>query len=150
VRDVRKFALAGTAAICGKVAKNITTQKILFNALRLNRSEIRELSSDDDIRFISYCLARRDWSRSQIMQDLWVCFELGERTDGFFVEFGATNGVKNSNTWLLETKLGWKGILAEPNPIWHLDLALNRSVYIEHRCVSSVSGNVVSFVTTND
>ena len=51
------------------------------------------------------------------MQDLWVCYELGEKRDGFFVEFGATNGVKNSNTWLLETKLGWKGILGRTKSI---------------------------------
>lgn len=84
------------------------------------------------------------------MQDLWVCYELGEKRDGYFVEFGATNGVKNSNTWLLETKLGWKGILAEPNPFWHADLTVNRTAEIEKKCVSSRSGDSVTFITTND
>lgn len=84
------------------------------------------------------------------MQDLWVCYELGEKRDGYFVEFGATNGVKNSNTWLLETKLGWKGILAEPNPFWHADLTANRTAEIEKKCVSSRSGDSVTFITTND
>lgn len=84
------------------------------------------------------------------MQDLWVCFELSEMRNGYFVEFGATNGTKNSNTWLLERDLGWKGILAEPNPLWHRDLAGSRTAHIEHRCVSSTSGESVAFMTTND
>ncbi|WP_246695275.1 FkbM family methyltransferase [Methylobacterium sp. P1-11] len=79
-----------------------------------------------------------------------MCFELGEKNGGFFVEFGATNGVKNSNTWLLEKKFGWKGVLAEPNPIWHSDLAINRIVFIERDCVYSKSGDSIEFILTND
>ena len=148
--DVRKLVLSRAAAGFGRLAQNATIKKILFNALRLNRLEIHKLLMDDDVRFISYCLARRDCSRSQIMQDLWVCFELGEKAGGYFVEFGATNGIKNSNTWFLEKKLGWQGILAEPNPIWHHDLAINRTAFIEHRCISSKSDNIVAFITTNN
>ena len=148
--DARRFALSGAAALCGKLARNMAAQQILFNAFRINRSEARAILLNEDLRFIAYCLARRDWSRSQIMQDLWVCFELGEKTGGYFVEFGATNGLRNSNTWLLEKKLGWKGILAEPNPLWHSDLAANRASCIEHKCVSAASGGIVTFITTNN
>jgi FkbM family methyltransferase len=49
----------------------------------------------------------------------------------------------------LENKYKWSGILAEPNPVWHSELAKNRHVAIDHRCVSSSSGNVVSFLTTD-
>lgn len=146
----KKLLLSSVTRACAKISKNTAGQRLLFNALRLNRPELQQLILDDDIRFLSYCLSRRELSRSQILQDLWVCFELGERTDGFFVEFGATNGVKNSNTWLLETKLGWKGILAEPNPLWQAELALNRKAFIEKNCVSSKTGDVVTFITTND
>lgn len=100
--------------------------------------------------FIAYCLSRRHWSKAQILQDLWVCFELDESKAGFFVEFGALDGKKNSNTWLLENRFGWSGILAEPNPIWHSALASGRNAHIEHKCVSSRSGEKVIFLTTND
>ncbi|WP_214200968.1 FkbM family methyltransferase [Novosphingobium profundi] len=123
---------------------------MIFNAIRLDRSEAKPFVRDRDMQFLAYCLARRARSKAQILQDLWVCFELGEKRGGYFVEFGATNGLKNSNTWLLENELGWSGILAEPNPFWHADLAANRGAAIEHRCVSAKSGERVSFITTDD
>nr|WP_210301882.1 FkbM family methyltransferase [Methylobacterium brachythecii] len=140
----------GVASVLSRVLENQSAQKLIFNALRLNRQEVKNIIIDEDVRFISYCLARRERSRSQILQDLWVCFELGEKNGGFFVEFGATNGVKNSNTWLLEKQFGWKGILAEPNPLWHSELAINRNAFIEKDCVSSTSGDSIEFILTND
>ncbi|MDM9622434.1 FkbM family methyltransferase [Rhizobium sp. S96] len=147
--SLKKLTFSGMAALCNKVLKNTSTQTLLFNSIRLNRSEVSQALENEEARFLGYCFSRRDYARSQILQDLWVCFELGEKRDGFFVEFGATNGLKNSNTWLLETKFGWKGILAEPNPIWHDELFANRRASIERMCVSSTSGDVVTFVATD-
>lgn len=74
-------------------------------------------------------------SRSQIHQDLFVLSELGFKRNGFFVEFGATNGLELSNSYLLEKEFHWSGILAEPAKGWHDDLFANRNVTIEKRCV---------------
>ena len=38
------------------------------------------------------------------------------RTAGTFVEFGALDGLLDSNTLFFERHLGWTGILIEPNP----------------------------------
>lgn len=84
-------------------------------------------------------------SRSQIRQDLFVLSTLGFKRDGFFVEFGATNGVDLSNTWLLEREFGWSGILAEPARCWRESLARNRSCRIDNRCVWARSGESVRF-----
>ncbi|GIT91759.1 hypothetical protein JANAI62_22160 [Jannaschia pagri] len=40
--------------------------------------------------------------------------QTGFKRGGYFVEFGATDGVTLSNTWLLEMSFGWSGILADP------------------------------------
>ncbi len=59
-------------------------------------------------------------SMSQLAQDRFVLFALGERRGkGYFVEFGATDGRELSNTYLLEQAFGRNGIVAEPNPAYH-------------------------------
>jgi FkbM family methyltransferase len=84
-------------------------------------------------------------SKSQLRQDLFVLSELDFLKGGFFVEFGATNGVDLSNTFLLEKEFEWKGILSEPARCWHHDLAANRNCYIEKKCVWKDSGSVLNF-----
>src|SRR5579859_3640649 len=84
-------------------------------------------------------------ARSQFGQDLFVLSELGLKRDGFFVEFGATDGFQGSNTFLLEKEFGWKGILAEPARGWHKALKENRSCHIETRCVWTESNSTVRF-----
>jgi FkbM family methyltransferase len=41
---------------------------------------------------------------------------LGHIRGGIFVEAGANDGLSQSNTWHLERKLGWRGLLVEPIP----------------------------------
>lgn len=81
--------------------------------------------------------------RSQLGQD-YLAFKLFG-SEGFFVEFGATNGVELSNSYALE-QLGWKGVLAEPSKQWHAELAKNRpDTLISHQCVWKTSGESIKF-----
>lgn len=86
-----------------------------------------------------------DKSKSQLGQDVLALSTVGTSKSGFFVEFGATNGLDLSNTHILETTFGWTGILCEPATIWHDALESNRSCKIDKRCVYSVSGQKVNF-----
>lgn len=52
--------------------------------------------------------------RSQCGEDIWLDQHLDLRS-GFFVEVGAADGVLFSNTYMLEKKYGWKGLLVEPD-----------------------------------
>ena len=88
-------------------------------------------------------------STSQLRQDIFALSQLNFKTNGFFVEFGATNGIDNSNSALLERGFGWSGILAEPDTRWHRDLKANRTAKIDTRCVSARSGETVSFTATS-
>ena len=74
-----------------------------------------------------------------------IIFEAGYTLNkkGFFVEFGACDGIYYSNTFLLEKKYKWEGILAEPNNIWKHNLLLNRSCKISHDCVSNETGKKI-------
>lgn len=88
-------------------------------------------------------------SKSQLGQDLFALSELGP-APGFFVEFGATNGIERSNTWVLEKLLGWEGLLAEPARCWHEALATNRGCQLERRCVWKSTGERLSFDEVTD
>jgi FkbM family methyltransferase len=89
---------------------------------------------------------QRALSRAQLGQDLWVMERLNWKSNGFFVEFGATDGVLLSNTWLLEMHYGWHGICAEPNPRLFARLQNNRHCLLSQACVYSHSGDRLRFV----
>ena len=61
-------------------------------------------------------------SKSQLGQDVLALSLTGTKQMGYFVEFGATNGLDLSNTYMLEKNYGWTGILCEPAKEWHQEL----------------------------
>lgn len=87
-------------------------------------------------------------SRAQLHQDIVALIALEFKSEGFFVEFGATDGIRFSNTFLLENFFGWKGILAEPAKKWHESLKRNREASIDTKCVWRVSGEKLEFNET--
>lgn len=86
------------------------------------------------------------FSKSQLAQDLFALAFSDSKEPKYFVEFGATDGVTGSNTWLLEKELGWKGILAEPARCWHENLYTNRKCNIETKCIAKQSGLILDFL----
>jgi FkbM family methyltransferase len=89
------------------------------------------------------------FSKSQLRQDLFVLNHTNFKLNGYFVEFGATDGKQFSNTFLLEKKFNWKGILAEPAKTWHTELRKNRpNAIIETKCVWKTSGEKLQFAET--
>ncbi len=83
---------------------------------------------------------------SQLGQDLWAAERSNYKKDGYFIEFGATDGVLLSNSWLLEKHFGWSGICAEPNPKFLEALRKNRSCHVSDACVSGETGEEVEFI----
>lgn len=111
--------------------------------------------TDIEVRFYNYYIANRlqdrSFVRSQVGQDLWVAFLLdcwNDAKPGFFVEFGGHDGETFSNTYLLEKKFGWRGVIAEPNPGMLDQIRSRRSCGLDGRCVWSSNGRV-SFNTVS-
>lgn len=113
------------------------------------RNRIAVLTEPHVQRFLHTAMTHMASSRAQIFQDAFVLHVLGTERPGFFVDFGATDGVSLSNSWLLETRFGWSGILAEPARNWEAALRVNRpGARIETRCVWTETGAELVFRET--
>ncbi len=110
----------------------------LYNADQISRSANQTPATGPDD------LQRR--AVSQLGQELWVLERLNYKRGGFFVEFGATDGVTLSNTWLLEAEFGWKGLCAEPNPRFLEALNQNRRCTVVDACIGARTGDTVDFI----
>jgi len=74
---------------------------------------------------------------SQMGEDTWVDTFLKGRTNGFFVECGAYDGERVSNTVFFELKRNWTGLLIESSTKSYIELAKRkRHVYSIHACLS--------------
>lgn len=72
---------------------------------------------------------------SQFGQDFFVLEVLGGLREGFFLDSGAYDGVRVSNTQLLEVSFAWRGICVEPNTDAFSKLVKNRRCYCVNCCL---------------
>lgn len=86
-------------------------------------------------------------SHAQLKQDVFALIANGFKRNGFFVEFGATDGIELSNTYLLEREYDWNGILSEPDPSWQVGLKKNRNCSLDDRCVWRKTGEELEFIS---
>lgn len=140
-----------------KVAKFIGLGLVSYSELsRLRSLSAQRAGADlEFLKFLSPPIAGElvqfiSRSRSQIRQDLFVLAELEFKRNGYFVEFGAADGVNLSNSYILEMDFSWKGILAEPARVWQDKIKTNRpNSIIESNCVWKNSNEVLLFNETN-
>jgi FkbM family methyltransferase len=92
-----------------------------------------------------FCRNYKGPSHGELKQDILALFITNSKQSGYFVEFGAMDGIRASNTLLLERHHGWTGIMSEPNPRYNKSLPENRRCQIDLRCVSNTTGDTVKF-----
>ena len=128
-------------------SRDLETAMKICNLLQRN---IKKKDFKKHKEFFEYCQREKDFSFSQSFQDLFVCWKLEHKKEGIFVEFGADDGILNSNSLLLEKKYDWNGILVEPNPIIQKTLNKNRNCTIENYIISNKSNNIYKFESKID
>ena len=125
----------------------------------LNHSNVLEQAFQQEVliddnknllsNFISSIKNKND-IKSQLYQDVFASFVIGDKFDKTFFEFGATNGIDLSNSYMLETLLNWKGALSEPSPQWHSELKKNRpNANIITDCIWSESDKELDFFVSD-
>lgn len=129
-------------------ANNIDLFEILNYALiqKALVAEEQKLLSN----FIESVRDKRNTIKSQLFQDAFAAFIVGDLFDRTFLEFGASDGINLSNSYMLENSLGWTGVLAEPSPQWHEQLNNNRpNTKIITDCIWKCSGDKLDFFVSD-
>ena len=81
---------------------------------------------------------------SQLFQDLaFLFFCSGEPINGTYLEVGVGDGINHSNTYLLEKKIGIKGILIEADPRQTKQISKFRGATLI-KCIAGSKNDVVS------
>jgi FkbM family methyltransferase len=62
------------------------------------------------------------------------------KKNGYFVEVGALDGMRMSQSYIFESVLEWNGIVVEPNPVWADTLKLQRNCNISTEAISNENG----------
>jgi FkbM family methyltransferase len=88
-------------------------------------------------------------SYSQIGQDINVLEYYNFKKNGYFIDIGASDGINESNTYLLEKEYNWNGICVEPIPFEYNKLIQNRNCICENKAVYNTSNIQVEFTICN-
>ena len=89
-------------------------------------------------------------SLSQINQDINIIEFYNQKRGGFFVDVGAYDGIKFSNTYLLEKEYNWNGICIEPGRRFYQKLIDVRSTTCIECAIYRESGLELEFIDCGD
>jgi len=166
IQGTELFALKGSTNYLKSVNyiyTEVNTKHIYKDCPLIN--DINKFLFDNGFELIKYAFTDHGWGdafyirrqvynvsyNSQLAQDKWVMHDiLKNRRNGYFVEFGAHNGVTLSNTHYMENALGFSGICIEPNPKQYQMLLINRKCICSNDLISSETGNVCNFIINNE
>ena len=136
--------------LCRKFAKNQNYPDAFLMSQAVDQNVLKDKNKELLNRFIEFLKNKRnDQITSQLYQDMFAEFIVGNSFEKTFLEFGATDGLNLSNTYSLEKFSNWSGVLAEPDTQWHNNLKLNRpNTKIIHDCVWKKSNETLDFISS--
>jgi FkbM family methyltransferase len=83
--------------------------------------------------------------QAQNGEDRWLDAHFGGKREGFFVEVGAYDGVRFSNSYFFEQR-GWRGVLVEPDPAMAERCRTARSRSMVYACAVGAPGSSTEVV----
>lgn len=111
------FACISLCLLLFRLRRNIANVRDLFD----RKLELERLARSHEVAAIwgTFSLAREEFQpisfSSQRGEDFHSWHLLGCPKNGFFMDVGAYDGVRGSNSYAME-QIGWRGILVEANP----------------------------------
>lgn len=135
-----------------KISSIVRSNKLEHLSI-LNQAFEQDVLVEDNKNLLSNfinSIRNKEDIKSQLYQDMFASFIVGDKFDKTFLEFGATNGIDLSNSYTLEKYLNWKGVLSEPSPQWHDELKKNRPyTRIVSECIWSESNKELNFFVSD-
>ena len=96
-----------------------------FDRQRKRREKVKrrlekelKLNSDNEKKELGIKDAKNIMFNGQAQQDRFVLTMLNYKKNGFFLELGSQHPKKNNNTFILEHKYDWNGIMVEYINSW--------------------------------
>lgn len=123
--------------VCGSLLMNLDTLRTYSD---------RASVSGDTVEVLQLAIQHLQDSRGQFFQDVAALYFTGGKRNGFFVEVGTGDGERLSNTFMLERKFGWRGLLFEPNRQFYSDVRQCRSAIVDCRAAYSSDGETLTFL----
>ena len=96
-------------------------------------------------KFFKFIINNNKLSKSQIFQDLFAYFFSDYQKKGTFIEIGGGNGEDLSNTYILEKKFKWKGVICEPDSRLHENILAKRKCFLEIKPISKFHNENIYF-----
>ncbi len=121
---------------------------ILFRATLIPKKDSIKIKGIEELAFLGNSFAHIGNNSSQLNQDAWVLFKTNSKSNGYFVEIGACDPIRLSNTYYLESKYGWDGLLVEPNPFLRFELEKSRKARVVS-CAAGPRGIIELYVAEN-
>lgn len=144
IKNINFVQLAATAKKYNHSDFDLIKQA--FDQNVLSKSDNSELLK----KFVESFENKKD-IQSQLYQDVFASFIIGDKFEKTFLEFGATDGFEYSNSYMLENNLFWKGVLSEPSPQWYDSLKKNRSKSkIITQCIWNKTNEKLDFFVSDD
>lgn len=147
----KKFSHIGGGGVRKSLASLESKIEAKLNALE---TKINKIDAKTEIDFFSkvshlprYSQRKQD-RYSQIGQDLIVYIFHNAKKDGFYIDIGASDGIRFSNSLLFE-ELGWRGFCVEANPAMFEKLRKNRKCDCYNLAVFSENIGTTRMATTS-
>jgi FkbM family methyltransferase len=140
--------MLGVVVIKHKNMKILSDELDIYRTLKNSLELVARVPVNQRETFQELFLKNFQDSRSQILQDIFVLAVLGSKENGYFVEAGASDGLDCSNTYLLEKKFGWNGLLIEPSKSSFESIRTNRSAGALNLALFSSTGKSLQFRET--
>ena len=128
----------------GEATRLFTSSYDVFGRETIHTKEKHYQIQDDKL------IMKKNTYCSQFGQDKYVHKHFFKNTqNGVFVDIGAQNGIKFSNSYFFEKNLGWTGICVEPIPNIFQALQKNRNCICLNCCITDFEGKATFIKITN-